>query len=55
MSLEITILDKGRVRADQPIGKVLIGPGQTESSGHWEEIQKEQGYMIRMSHAIKEA
>ena len=54
MSLEIVVVDKGRLRTDQPMGKVLIGPDQVEDSQHWEDMIRKHGHVIRMMHAIKD-
>lgn len=54
MHLEVVVFDKGRFRADQPLGKVIIGPNQTQDWHHWEEMIKQHGEIVKMTHAIKE-
>ena len=55
MSMEVVVMDKGRFRADQPLGKVSIGPNQTMDKQHWEEMIRQRGQIVKMTHALRAA
>ncbi len=55
MQVEITVLDRDRLRSDVPLGKVRIGPNQENGCGHWEEMVKHHGSVVKITHALTDA
>ena len=54
MRLEIIVLDKNRMHADQSIGQVRIGPNHGYVDQHWEEMLKTPGQMVEKMHALRD-
>ena len=54
MHLEIIVLDKNRMHADQSIGQVRIGPNHGYVDQHWEEVLKTPGEMVVKMHALRD-
>ena len=54
MLIEVTVYDREIWRGHQPLGKVRIGPNQTADSQHWEEMLKQHGTVVKMTHALKD-
>ena len=55
MHIEIVVWDKNRVRADQPIGQIRIGPTHGYVDQHWEEMLKKPGELVMKIHALRDA
>ena len=49
MDMEITVLDRSRLRQNQPLGKLRIG----QKDHHWLKMLEQDGTMVRMMHALK--
>ena len=54
LHVEITVLDRGRLRSAQPLGKVRVGPNMAQDGHHWQEMLKHHGQVVTMMHALKE-
>ena len=54
MYVEIVVLDKNKVRQDQPIGQLRIGPNHGYVDQHWEEMLKTPGQLVVRTHAIRD-
>ena len=54
MYVEIVVLDKNKVRQDQPIGQFRIGPNHGYVDQHWEEMLKTPGQLVVKTHAIRD-
>ena len=52
--VEIIVLDKNRMHADQSIGQVRIGPNHGYVDQHWEEVLKTPGEMVVKMHALRD-
>ena len=54
MHIEIIVLDKNRINADQSIGLIRIGPNHGYVDQHWEEMLKTPGEMVIKMHALRD-
>ena len=54
MHIEILVLDKNRMHADQSIGLIRIGPNHGYVDKHWEEMLKTPGEMVAKMHALRD-
>ena len=54
MHIEIVVLDKNRINADQSIGLIRIGPNHGYVDKHWEEMLKTPGEMVAKLHALRD-
>ena len=51
MKVDIEVVDRNRVRRDEPLGKVCIGP----TDKHWQKMLQWHGTPYKMSHTLGEA
>ena len=54
MHIEVTVWDKNKVRQDQAIGQLRIGPNHGYVDQHWEEMLKTPGEMVLKTHALRD-
>ena len=54
MHIEIMVWDRNRVRTDQAIGQVRIGPSHGYVDQHWEEMLKTPGEMVIKTHPLRD-
>ena len=54
MSIVIVVLDRNRIRSNTPLGRVSIGPNGPKDNNHWEDMVKQGGEMVLMTHALRE-
>lgn len=55
MHIEVVVWDKNRVRHDQAIGQIRIGPNHGYVDQHWEEMLKTPGETVMKMHALRDA
>ena len=50
MHVEVTVLDRNRVRPNEALGKLRIG----QKDNHWLQMLEHHGTMVRMMHTLKD-
>lgn len=50
MHVEVTVLDRNRMRPNEALGKLRIG----HKDNHWLQMLEQDGTMVRMMHTLKD-